>query len=210
VRSSILRVCWVKLTKTIFFHAILILPFLVGVPYTDASDGNFYLNFPLSGYTAYTAPISAVFDHSMSNGIVISYTGETGDYQNYSASCDCYDKSDGQSFRINEHYVGARSCGATYYLCYDGHRGTDYPVVNNTPVYTAANGIAHLPAAFPGVSNAQEFNTIEIDHQNGYKTYYLHLSSHTVVDGQNVTRGQLIGYSGDVGSSGAYHLHFEV
>ncbi|MBI4707275.1 MAG: peptidoglycan DD-metalloendopeptidase family protein [Candidatus Omnitrophica bacterium] len=94
--------------------------------------------------------------------------------------------------------------GNSYYLFYDGHPGIDYPVSNNTPVYAAADGIAHMPASFPGVLTAQNYNTIEIDHQNGYRTYYLHLSSRVVSEGTPVTRGQHIGYSG------AYHLHFEV
>jgi subtilase family serine protease len=142
--------------------------------------------------------------------VVVAYTDERGDYQNYSGSCDCYNKTDGLPFSVNDNYRGASNCGRIYFLCYDGHPGIDYPILNNTPVYAAADGVAHLPASFPGVSNAQNYNSIEIDHQNGYKTYYLHLSQQVVTDGQSVIRGQLIGYSGDVGSPGAYHLHFEV
>jgi len=181
----------------------------------DPAAFNDFFSFPLRGYAPYNAPISSVFDHSMSSSyakdsVVVAYTDEKGNNQKYSSSCDCYNKTDGYPFNINNHYTGASTCGKTYYLCYDGHPGIDYPVPNNTPVYAVADGIAHLPASFPGVSNAQNYNTIEINHQNGYKTYYLHLSQQLVLELQSVTRGQLIGYSGDVGSPGAYHLHFEV
>ena len=183
------------------------------------ADMSFYLSFPLSYYGAYDAPINCVFDHSMNSPydmdkIVIAYTGEIGHYQSSdykSPFCDnCYKDSDKQAFVINGHYMGIWRCG-DYYLCYDGHPGTDYNVPEDTPVYAAAEGIAYIPKCFPGRSNAQMLNTIEIDHQNGYKTYYLHLNSQLVSDKQRVSRGQLIGYAGDVGTRpGFYHLHFEV
>ena len=201
--------------KRIFFQVVFILLLFGSVHEGESADGTFYLSFPLSDYNPYDAPMSSVFDHSMTtpyleDNVVVAYTGERGDHQNYSDTCDCYNKSNEQPFSINGSYTGASSCGGAYYLCYDGHPGTDYAVLNNTPVYAAADGIAYLPSSFPGVSNAKNFSTIEIDHQNGYRTYYLHLSSQVVSDGQTITRGQLIGYSGDIGSPGAYHLHFEV
>lgn len=215
MKSLIPKVFRKRATKRVSFHMIFILLLFSSVHYAESADGSFYLSFPLPDYNSYDAPISSVFDHSMTtpyleDNVVVAYTGEIGDYQNYSATCDCYSRSDGQLFSVNSNYTGASSCGGVYYLCYDGHPGTDYAVVNNTPVYAAADGIAYLPSSFPGVSNAQNFNTIEINHQNGYKTYYLHLSNRVVSDGQTVTRGQIIGYSGDIGSPGAYHLHFEV
>jgi len=188
--------------------------FLTVVPSGRTSEGDFYLGFPLSNYTPDNAPISSVFDHSMNtqyskNGTVIAYTGESGD-QHSITGCDCYNKSDGLRFVVNGNYTGAVSCGSAYYLCYDGHPGVDYAVVNNTPVYSASDGVVYFPSTFPGVSNAQQYHTVEIDHQNGYRTYYLHLSSRVVSEGQNIIQGQVIGYSGDYGSPGAYHLHFEV
>jgi murein DD-endopeptidase MepM/ murein hydrolase activator NlpD len=52
--------------------------------------------------------------------------------------------------------------------------------------------------------------TIRVDHQNGYVTLYLHLSKRNVKSGQKVKAGDVLGVSGDTGSPGAYHLHFEV
>lgn len=174
------------------------------------------LIFPLSGYTPYTALISSVFDHSGSANYsdadrkVIAFNGEMGDQGPYSGST-CYAKSDNSTFGSGFNYVGTARTGGSYYLCYNGHPGIDIPVSIDTPVYAAANGIAHIPSSFPGVSNATKYNTVEIDHQNGYKTYYLHLNSQNVVENQSVIGGEtIIGYSGDTGTPGAYHLHFEM
>lgn len=51
---------------------------------------------------------------------------------------------------------------------------------------------------------------IEIDHGNGYRTRYAHLSQQSVRVGQRVAQGQRIGAVGDTGGSTGPHLHFEL
>ena len=51
---------------------------------------------------------------------------------------------------------------------------------------------------------------IEINHGNGMKTKYGHLSSYNVKVGDVVQKGQKIGMKGSTGNSTGVHLHFEV
>ncbi len=53
-------------------------------------------------------------------------------------------------------------------------------------------------------------NLIIIDHGNGYRTYYAHLSKMLVKQGESVAQGQRIGSVGSTGNSTGSHLHFEI
>src|SRR3989449_10548261 len=52
--------------------------------------------------------------------------------------------------------------------------------------------------------------TIEINHGNGLRSFYGHLSHIGVAKGQYVSRGQVIGISGSTGTATGPHLHFGV
>ena len=52
-------------------------------------------------------------------------------------------------------------------------------------------------------------NTVIIEHENGYHTFYGHLASRNVKEGDVVHRGQVIGVMGNTGNSTGVHLHFE-
>lgn len=51
---------------------------------------------------------------------------------------------------------------------------------------------------------------IIIDHGDGYKATYAHLSRIDVIQGQNVLKGETVGLGGSTGRSTGPHLHFEV
>jgi len=53
-------------------------------------------------------------------------------------------------------------------------------------------------------------NQVEIDHGYGYITKYAHMQMFVVKKGQNVKRGQMIGYVGNSGGSTAPHCHYEI
>ena len=85
------------------------------------------------------------------------------------------------------------------------HKGVDLAAPNGTPIYATADGIV----AFAGVCNGYG-NFIKLNHQNGYKTGYAHMSRMVVSSGSKVRKGDLIGYVGSTGTSTGNHLHYEV
>lgn len=85
------------------------------------------------------------------------------------------------------------------------HTGLDFKVKVGTPVYATADGVVE----FAGVQNGYG-NVIIINHGNGFKTLYGHLSRHKVRKGQKVKRGDEIALSGNTGISSGPHVHYEV
>ena len=86
------------------------------------------------------------------------------------------------------------------------HPGVDFAVPTGSPVYAVDAGLV----IFAGWSDLGYGNTIVIDHGNGYKTLYAHLSQVSEYCGAVVTAGKVIGLSGSTGNSSGPHLHFEV
>lgn len=84
------------------------------------------------------------------------------------------------------------------------HKGID--IVGSSSVKAADNGVVELADdSMSGYGNA-----IIINHNNGYKTLYGHLSKINVKVGQVVEQGEAIGVMGNTGHSFGTHLHFEV
>ena len=53
-------------------------------------------------------------------------------------------------------------------------------------------------------------NYIQLEHGGNMETRYAHLSGYNVRAGQQVKKGDLIGYVGSTGRSTGPHLHYEV
>ncbi|TXC78394.1 M23 family metallopeptidase [Luteibaculum oceani] len=86
------------------------------------------------------------------------------------------------------------------------HTGMDFTAPTGTPIYATGDGkIEYVKASRRGYGNH-----VIIKHNFGYKTLYAHLSAFNVIAGQNVKRGDIIGYVGSTGTSTAPHLHYEV
>jgi len=86
------------------------------------------------------------------------------------------------------------------------HTGIDFAASIGTPIYATADGkVVNVEVKFSGYGKL-----VEIDHGFGYRTRYAHMHDFAVRSGQNIKRGDLIGYVGNTGSSTAPHLHYEV
>jgi len=89
---------------------------------------------------------------------------------------------------------------------WSGHRALDIAAWIGAPIYAADSG--YVTAAQWG--NTGYGKMIIIDHGNGFKTLYAHLSALYVSVGDEVTQGQKIGEMGSTGNSTGPHLHFEI
>ena len=85
------------------------------------------------------------------------------------------------------------------------HKGIDIGTATGTPIHAPADGVV----AFAGRSGGYG-NFLKMAHGGSIVTCYGHLSRFAVRAGQRVSRGQVIGYSGNSGLSTGPHLHWEV
>ena len=104
--------------------------------------------------------------------------------------------------------------GHTYISCHfgevdafgnAGHRGTDIPAPEGTPILAAHSGTV-LVCGW----NDSYGNQVLLDNGAGLSTRYAHMTQTAVTAGEAVTAGQVIGYVGSTGDSTGNHLHFEV
>ncbi len=85
------------------------------------------------------------------------------------------------------------------------HSGIDIYCPRGTPIIAADTGQVIQTGYHGGYGNF-----ILIYHGGSFATFYAHLDGFAVSGGQNVTRGQTIGYVGTTGWTTGPHLHFEV
>ncbi len=104
--------------------------------------------------------------------------------------------------------------GHTYISCHFGevdafgnvgHRGTDIPAPEGTPILAAHSGTVLVSGW-----NDSYGNQVLLDNGAGLSTRYAHMTKTAVTAGETVTAGQVIGYVGSTGDSTGNHLHFEV
>ena len=104
--------------------------------------------------------------------------------------------------------------GHTYISCHfgevdafgnAGHRGTDIPAPEGTPILAAHSGTVLISGW-----NDSYGNQVLLDNGAGLSTRYAHMTQTAVTAGEAVTAGQVIGYVGNTGDSTGFHLHFEV
>jgi len=88
---------------------------------------------------------------------------------------------------------------------YRPHLGIDYAAPSGTPVQTIGDGRVIFAGPRGGAGNL-----IEIQHSNGYTTYYMHLSRVLVHSGERVEQGERIGLVGMTGLATGPHLDFRI
>jgi hypothetical protein len=85
------------------------------------------------------------------------------------------------------------------------HTGIDLAYGSGTSIKASRAGKVVSAGSMGGYGNA-----VIIDHGDGYKTLYAHMSSITVTKGQIVSQGEEVGKVGSTGYSTGPHLHFEI
>lgn len=86
------------------------------------------------------------------------------------------------------------------------HNGVDMAAPANTPIYAARGGQV-ITASYQKDGAG---NYVQIDHGDGYRSIYMHMTRYIVKVGDYVTPGQVIGYVGSTGVSTGNHLHFGI
>ena len=106
------------------------------------------------------------------------------------------------SGRITSTFGGRASPGG---IGSTNHKGIDIANSYGTPIYAADGGTVTYAGWMGGYGYL-----VQINHGNGYVTYYGHNSSLLVSVGQHVYKGQQIARMGSTGNSTGNHCHFEV
>jgi murein DD-endopeptidase MepM/ murein hydrolase activator NlpD len=102
--------------------------------------------------------------------------------------------------RVTDRF-GARQA----FRSWKAHTGLDIAARWGTPVYVTADGVVESVTWRSGYGKS-----IIVDHGNGVKTLYGHLSAYKVRTGQKVKRNDKIAEVGSTGLSTGPHLHYEV
>ena len=100
-------------------------------------------------------------------------------------------------------FFGGRSDPFTGEPAY--HQGIDISTEKGQPIYATADGVVDT------ATNSGDYgNLIVLKHGFGLMTRFGHLSKFNVMPGQDVKRGDIIGFVGSTGRSTGAHLHYEI
>lgn len=86
------------------------------------------------------------------------------------------------------------------------HNGVDMGCAAETPIYASRSGVVTVASYQANGAG----NYVQLDHGDGYRSIYMHMTRYIVKPGQQVTAGQTIGYVGSTGLSKGNHLHFGI
>lgn len=86
------------------------------------------------------------------------------------------------------------------------HNGVDMACAEGTPIYASRGGLVEVA----GYQADGAGNYIQLNHGDGFRSIYMHMTHYIVQQGQYVAPGQIIGYVGNTGLSKGAHLHFGI
>ena len=86
------------------------------------------------------------------------------------------------------------------------HNGVDLAAPEGTPIYATRSGYVSWADYEAGGAGYY----VQLNHGDGYKSIYMHMTHYIVSTGQYVQAGQVIGYCGSTGGSTGPHLHFGI
>jgi murein DD-endopeptidase MepM/ murein hydrolase activator NlpD len=117
----------------------------------------------------------------------------------------------GPGFMVSQGYNGHFSHHG------DSQYAVDFAMPEGTPIVAAREGVVisvrgDSTVGGPDRAYEDKANYVVVQHQDGTFAEYLHLQPNgvRVAQGERVSRGQLLGFSGNTGFSGGPHLHFMV
>ncbi len=85
------------------------------------------------------------------------------------------------------------------------HSGVDLAGANHTPIKASDSGCVLKTGWYGGYGKV-----VIVSHGHGKSTLYAHMAQTAVSPGQNVKKGEVLGYEGSTGFSTGPHVHFEV
>ena len=86
------------------------------------------------------------------------------------------------------------------------HNGVDLACAEGEPVYASRGGLVEVA----GYQKDGAGNYIQLNHGDGFRSIYMHMTHYIVKQGDYVAPGQIIGYVGNTGLSKGAHLHFGI
>ena len=114
-----------------------------------------------------------------------------------------------ENVRISQQFGRTADSGRLY--ASGTHNGIDLAVSVGTPLKASLTGTIQATGNTDAVRGCYSYGKwVLIKHGNGLSTLYAHMSQVSVSQGQAVTTGEVIGFSGSTGYATGPHLHFTV
>ncbi len=117
----------------------------------------------------------------------------------------------GMQWPTDYRYVSTYFGGSTPFQPNGGHGGLDLVNSSGTPVYASSGGTVTAVESMTYNGKLYAYgNYVVIGHNARFSSLYAHLQSFAVAAGDEIKRGDIIGYMGSTGWSTGPHLHYEI